>query len=149
MSLQYVVWAKYVDLQDSTERCVLIYLCDSVIHEGITHPSLDMEALARYAVASEAAVLAALDRLATAGLISRSDWPWPGCWHIHPHEDDAWSPTGFYAAAEPAPPPAVPARRPRPVRTALYRHFDAADVLLYVGISVSPGMRFDAHVGTD
>jgi len=33
------------------------------------------------------------------------------------------------------------------VTTTLYRHFDSADVLLYVGISGSPGRRFDQHAG--
>lgn len=56
----------------------------------------------------------------------------------------------------PPPEPPAPAYTPPPPRratatprrTALYRHFDVDDVLLYVGISVGPGGRFDGHAAS-
>jgi hypothetical protein len=140
VSLEAMMWALDAPAENSTERLTLLLAATSTSEEGFMRWSVAM--VADVAIASEDVITAALKSMAARDLVSyHTDGPAPflPTWRLH-------VPPRRRPAGSDAPPAAPAAVSPvRPTRTALYRQYDAAGVLLYVGVTYSPGGRFDSH----
>lgn len=87
---------------------------------------------------------ATLERVATIFRSDDTDWSTP-C--ITPAEPLVIPPQVILNQGSPATLKAAP-RLPRMKRCALYRHFDIADILIYVGVSSAPIIRGKQHAAT-
>ncbi|MDB5448788.1 MAG: endonuclease [Phenylobacterium sp.] len=72
MPFQAVAWAWRVPVAEPVERCALLWLANRADDGGVAY-AVDLEALASFCACPCAALDAALNRLADAGLISTTD----------------------------------------------------------------------------